>query len=541
MKRKRQWKQFIRIIGAFLIAVMTVLPVFGMPRIDTDQSCSLTIRAVHEKTVLSGMSFSLYRAADVDETGKFTLCGSFVSCGEEVNGLSDAREWKEKAKKLEDWTRRTGTEPMARTQAGSDGTAVFRDLRAGLYLVGGSQVTIDEKEYKSEAFLISLPNESVNQENWIYAVTVEAKTEVPETPTVPQTSEPATEPTKPSPTEPTIEPTSPVTPTRHTSGGGDSDDDWEPETKMKAWETKQDTAAESTAAQGSDAPEAEREQDSTAEFPEPDQENNADVAGKLPQTGQLKWPVPVLMICGLILMAGMVFVKRKELKKAVGVFGVICLAGALGLQCFNSMEERKADRLAADALVKLEQVIGENEASDLADGLDGTAEIAGTNTGVEKETGLQADASVQIDGDEYLGYLTVPDLGLSLPVMEDWSYPKLRRSPCRYSGSLTEGGLVIAAHNYKRHFYGISSLKAGDPVTFTDAAGNVCQYQVVRTELLDPEDVSEMKDPSWDLTLFTCTYGGKQRITVRCVKADGEADMKTGNSPDEKALAISEK
>ena len=28
-----------------------------------------------------------------------------------------------------------------------------------------------------------------------------------------------------------------------------------------------------------------------------------------------------------------------------------------------------------------------------------------------------------------------------------------------------------------------------------------------------------MTDDSWDLTLFTCTYSGERRITVRCTAA----------------------
>ena len=575
MKSKRQWKFLIRIIGAILTAMLSVMPVFGITRIETDRTCSLKIQAVHNQVILSEMPFSIWRVASVSETGEFTLAGKFAACGEDINGISDASKWKAKAEKLEGWAAQKKVEPEAKKLTDQAGKTEFTGLNSGLYLVGSSQVTIDGKEYKSAAFLIALPNESADQAEWIYAVTAEAKTEVSETPTVPPTSEPSTEPTKPSPTEPSTEPTieptkpspsepsteptspspsqpttspsadptSPVTPTRHTSGGGDSDDDWEPETRTKAWETKQDAVTETTAASAIDSPEAERVQDSTSEAPEADQGTNADVAGKLPQTGQLKWPVPVLMICGLILMAGMFFTRRKELKKAVGIFGVICLAGALGLQCFNILEERKADRLASDTLAKLEQAIGETGNGGLADDSDGTAENAeaAESAGTEMGAAILSDDSIQVDGEEYLGYLTVPDLGLSLPVMEDWSYPKLRRSPCRYSGTIADGGLVIAAHNYKRHFYGISSLKTGDSVMLTDASGNVHQYQVVRTELLDPEDVSEMKDPAWDLTLFTCTYGGKQRITVRCMKEDGNSLAEDGCGSAEKALAISEK
>ena len=76
--------------------------------------------------------------------------------------------------------------------------------------------------------------------------------------------------------------------------------------------------------------------------------------------------------------------------------------------------------------------------------------------------------------------------------------------------------MVIAAHNYKRQFGKISHLKPGDTVTFTDVEDNVYRYEVQTTETLGAYDVEKMITGDWDLTLFTCTYGGQKRVTVRC-------------------------
>ena len=51
---------------------------------------------------------------------------------------------------------------------------------------------------------------------------------------------------------------------------------------------------------------------------------------------------------------------------------------------------------------------------------------------------------------------------------------------------------------------------------FTDVEGNEFQYTVAKTEVLDGTDIEGMKAGDWDLTLFTCTIGGRQRVTVRC-------------------------
>lgn len=123
---------------------------------------------------------------------------------------------------------------------------------------------------------------------------------------------------------------------------------------------------------------------------------------------------------------------------------------------------------------------------------------------------------VEIDGHGYIGYLSVPELGLELPVMADWSYPKLKIAPCRYSGTVGGRDLVLMAHNYARHFGRLSELHEGADVIFTDMDGAVTYYEVVGLDILAPTAVDEMTAGDFDLTLFTCTYGGQSRVTVYC-------------------------
>ena len=46
--------------------------------------------------------------------------------------------------------------------------------------------------------------------------------------------------------------------------------------------------------------------------------------------------------------------------------------------------------------------------------------------------------------------------------------------------------------------------------------GLATRYEVTATEVLNPTAVEDMTSGEYDLTLFTCTYGGENRITVRC-------------------------
>ena len=112
--------------------------------------------------------------------------------------------------------------------------------------------------------------------------------------------------------------------------------------------------------------------------------------------------------------------------------------------------------------------------------------------------------------------LVIPALGLDLPVISKWSYPALRIAPCRYMGSAYTGDLIIMAHNYDRHFGKLKNLRPDDLVTVTDMDGYVFTYKVVELEELPGTAVEDIELGIWDLTLFTCTYGGRSRIAVRC-------------------------
>lgn len=186
------------------------------------------------------------------------------------------------------------------------------------------------------------------------------------------------------------------------------------------------------------------------------------------------------------------------------ILGAVLIFAALSLFLWNRQQDRQAGELAEEILPRIEEQIEENNSGE-------TASV---------DPYSQEMPEAEIDGNNYIGYLSIPSLGLELPVMSEWSYPRLRIAPCRYSGSTKTGDLVIAAHNYSRHFGQIKKLKPGDEVSFTDLDGVVMDYRVVEVDTLNPTDVEEMTDSGYALTLFTCTYGGRSRVTVRCNACD---------------------
>lgn len=187
--------------------------------------------------------------------------------------------------------------------------------------------------------------------------------------------------------------------------------------------------------------------------------------------------------------------------------GAVFMAAAIVLSVYNLWDEERAGDAAGLVLEQMAAGAGKTETDVEA----AKTEIPDYILNPDMEMPTEV-----IDGNAYIGILEIPSLGISLPVISDWSEAKLKTAPCRYTGSAYKGNLVIAGHNYKTHLGPIGRLRAGDAVTFTDIDGNVFRYETEETQILGAESVREMTDSEWDLTLFTCTLGGQNRLTVRC-------------------------
>lgn len=200
---------------------------------------------------------------------------------------------------------------------------------------------------------------------------------------------------------------------------------------------------------------------------------------------------------------------KRKAGKLLMTIGLLLIAAAFLLMVYNIWESKKAENMSEEILNQIKDGQDENVRSDDAD---------------EKPLyEIYPDMEMPvltIDGVDYIGILIVPSLGLELPVAGNWSYPNLRRSPCRYKGSAYSNDMIIAGHNYSRHFGGLKNLAIGEEISFRDVDGHIFQYQVDDIETIPGTAVEDMDAGEWDMTLFTCTYGGKSRVTIRCRKQE---------------------
>lgn len=195
--------------------------------------------------------------------------------------------------------------------------------------------------------------------------------------------------------------------------------------------------------------------------------------------------------------------QAKEKKNKFGILlmiiGLLLIAGSITLLTFNMIEERRADKNAVFVTEQLElledEMLDKNEDKNY----------------------------LMLDGEKYIGIIEIPSINIKLPVQSSCSLQQLRQSPCRYDGNLNDGTLIICAHNYRSHFGYLKDVSIGSKVYFTDVNKHIYTFEVSDKMDINGYDVEKMRQTDyWDLTLFTCTYGGRSRTTLRCIRLCSE-------------------
>ena len=247
-----------RRMAAALAILLTTLLALCAPALAVAPTGSLTLTASYGTTPLVGAPFKLYLVAEHDEASDFALCGEFAGSSVDLSDLSTAGKLAQAALDLERWAGEKEIAPLAQQNTDSSGSVSFTSLAQGLYLVGGVTHQQGGHRYQSAPCLISLPSWDGSTGVWELNVTAFPKFERRGTSGGDPTP-PPTEPDTPIPPDPEDQPVDPVKP---------------PDTPP------------------------------TPPTPPAGPE-------KLPQTGQLKWPVPVLAALGmLLLLAGSILMRR---------------------------------------------------------------------------------------------------------------------------------------------------------------------------------------------------------------------------------------
>lgn len=305
-----------RAISLFLAVIMTVSLVVttsaAVPDFTKTGEINILLADSDDKAV-SGGTLTIYKVGDVSEDDgnySFVLNDDFAGSGESLENIGSASL----AERLADYADENRITCETKT-IGSDGRVSFDNLELGLYLL--VQYKAAYGYYKLNSFLVSVPQ--IEDDEYVYTVDASPKVEAEDKPTPPPPPGTETE-TEPDETEPETEPkeTEPDTEPEETEPKETEPKETEPE------ESETEPEETETEPEETETEPEETELDDIGDlgFPElpadASEETELEDIGdlgfpQLPATGQLKWPIPVLVVGGLTLfLIGWVLRFRKK-------------------------------------------------------------------------------------------------------------------------------------------------------------------------------------------------------------------------------------
>ena len=137
---------------------------------DTVQKAKLTIAYEFPQ-----IPFEIYKIADVSETVQFTWTEDFADNKVYLEGMESA-VWKKAAQALNAYVVSKGIKPDAQKVTDEEGNVCFENVETGLYLVMARSHELDGRNYEVMPVLIMLPSYTLDGK-WNYELTVEAKYE----------------------------------------------------------------------------------------------------------------------------------------------------------------------------------------------------------------------------------------------------------------------------------------------------------------------------------------------------------------------------
>ncbi|MDO5324397.1 MAG: Cna B-type domain-containing protein [Clostridia bacterium] len=296
--RKTHRRNHICRLAAALICLLLALPCAAL----ASAAGSIEIHYSSEGGAIVGASFSLYRVAEIDAQGTFVPVGAFADCPVELKA-GTAEEWRALAETLSGYA----LNAVADAKGITDGQGVLRfdNLSRGLYLLVGAELNDGTHRYLAEPALVIVEDAPL---------TLEPKSEVVEDEKISLRvikvwKDKGYESKRPQEITVELYLGDQLVDTVQLN----ADNNWRYEwTNLPAgdWRVVERTKAEGYTVVISHEG---NEYVITNSYTAPDSPKDDTPDGKLPQTGMLWWPVPLLSIAGVALfLAGWIRHRRGE-------------------------------------------------------------------------------------------------------------------------------------------------------------------------------------------------------------------------------------
>ena len=191
---------------------------------------------------------------------------------------------------------------------------------------------------------------------------------------------------------------------------------------------------------------------------------------------------------------------KKNLSRVLAAAGILLIVAAVA---FTTIGEIRTRSLAKDARSTAQVLM---------------SLMPQVTDGVPEELHDSRMATLQLNGDDFIGVIDIPTFDVLLPVYAKWDKTKTSSFPCHYSGSLYDGSLILGGSSADGQLNFVKDISIGDKVFFTDTHG--VKYSLKVSDIRRTTDVSReslenregdviifARNPlSFEYTIISCEY-----------------------------------
>ena len=229
--------------------------------------------------------------------------------------------------------------------------------------------------------------------------------------------------------------------------------------------------------------------------------------------------------------------RKKRIYKIELFLSVFLICLLFSYYIYAEYDRNKSEEVSKEILAEIKEQVDTTVKKDENDKIVVILEVPGTQEDNEDKTENQNNNQTKTnntkidtktytskDGVKYTteAILKIPKINIEYPVLSATSNALLFVSLNKYWGPQPNevGNYCIVGHYYEngKMFGKLHKLKNGDKAELTDLSGNTLKYQVYNKYVVEPTDTrctSQLTDGRKELTLITCTNGGKQRLVVK--------------------------
>lgn len=177
MRMKKIRRGIFLLSSLYLLVAILQMDVDAAGKVDMNQAVRLTITASCNDLKIAGMKFDAYFISTMDDCGELTPTEQFEEYAAEldIRGKNDAA-WETMAQTLERAILLDNSiQPEKSVTTDASGKAIFTGLEKGLYLLCATSVKQEGYVYQCLPFFAVLPEQDLETNAWNYQVQANAK------------------------------------------------------------------------------------------------------------------------------------------------------------------------------------------------------------------------------------------------------------------------------------------------------------------------------------------------------------------------------